>query len=166
MLKIYNMFIYLFLLMSVSVTFNAFARDNETDLNIIGNILIPPPCKINQGGNVDVKFGQVAIKSIKGTEQKKEVNYQIECGKNQNNWKMYLSVNGTKSNFDTNGLKTNINDLAVKFQLGNNIIDLGTKYAIDEKSPGKLWAILVKKENSTLPTGDFVANGTLLVEYQ
>lgn len=42
MLKIYNMFVYLFLLMSVSVTFNAFARDNETDLNIIGNILIPP----------------------------------------------------------------------------------------------------------------------------
>lgn len=166
MFRNYKLITYMTLFAALPMIFSAHAKDNETELKIMGNILIPPPCKINQGGTVEVNFDQIGVNSIKGHDQKREVNYQIECGENNNNWQMYLSVDGDKSSFDINGLKTDINDLAVKFQLDNNVLDLGKKYPINAKSPGKLWAVLVKNGAVTLTAGNFVANGNLLVEYQ
>ncbi len=166
MFRFYKFINYITIFSAFSMIFSVHAKDNETDLKIIGNILIPPPCKINQGGTVEVNFDQIGVNSVKGYDQKREVNYQIECGENTNNWQMYLSLDGTKSSFDINGLKTDIDDLAVKFQLDNNILNLGEKYPINAKSPGKLWAVLVKNGAVTLTAGNFVANGNLLVEYQ
>lgn len=162
----FRKFIYVILFSNLFLILTVSARDNEVDLKITGNILLPPPCKINQGSNVDVNFGDVLTKSIKGLEQKREINYQIECGYNNNNWDMYLSVNGIKSDFDKNGLKTNIDNLAVKFSLDHEMLELGKKYRINENTLGTLWAILIKKKNSELPSGYFFATGTLLVEYK
>lgn len=71
-----------------------------------------------------------------------------------------------KSSFDPNGLRTNINELAVKFMMGDSIIDLNKKYSVNLNNPEKIWAVLVKKENSELTPGNFTSGGTLFVEYQ
>lgn len=147
-------------------SFQGVAEDNKTKVIIKGNLLTPPPCKVNDGNLIEVNFGPVAIKTINGYEQKRELNYQITCEQNLNNWNMFLSIDGAKSSFDNNGLKTNINDLAVKFMLGNSIMDLNKKYAVDLNNPETIWAVLVKKQNSELAPGNFVSGGTLFVEYQ
>ncbi len=142
------------------------AKDNGAPIHISGNLITPPPCVINDGKDIDVPFGNVAIKKIQGKDQKREINYQFHCEDNKNNWGTYLSVGGPPSSFDLNGLNTGINNLAVKFQLGDKELDLGKKYLVDPKSPGTLWAILVKNGNAELTPGDFAAYGTLVVEYQ
>lgn len=166
MFRTYHFITYIILSAALPMIFNAQVKANEAELKIMGNILVPPPCKIHQGSVIEVNFEKVGVNTIKGTEQKREVNYQIECGENKNNWQMYLSLSGTKSDFDFNALETNIDNLAVKFQLNDNFLDLDKKYPIDDKSPGTLWAVLVKNGNAKLATGNFLANGTLLVEYQ
>ncbi|WP_336844849.1 FimD/PapC N-terminal domain-containing protein [Providencia rettgeri] len=45
-------------------------------------------------------------------------------------------------------------------------LELGKKYLINPSSPGVLWAVLVRNGNNELKTGDFIANGTMVVEYQ
>lgn len=142
------------------------AKDNETDIQIKGNLVTPPPCKIDDGKAIEVDFGNVSVKSVQGKDQKRQVNYQIQCGENKNNWAMYLMLNGSKSHFDINGLNTGINNLAIKFQLGDQELDLGKKYLINPSSPGVLWAVLTRNGNNELATGDFIANGSLIVEYQ
>ncbi|HEQ1860088.1 TPA: fimbrial protein [Providencia alcalifaciens] len=153
-------------LLFILFPFSSTARDNETDILIKGNLITPPPCHIDNGKDIEVEFGNVSIKSIQGNAQKRQVNYQIQCEENKNNWAMYLTLNGAKSAFDTNGLNTGITNLAVKFQLGDQTLDLGKKYLINPSNPGVLWAVLVRDGNKELKTGDFLANGTMLVEYQ
>lgn len=148
------------------LSFISIAKDNETDITIKGNLITPPPCRIDDGKEIEVDFGNVSIKSIQGNDQKRQVNYQIQCEENKNNWAMYLTLNGIKSTFDINGLSTGVDNLAVKFQLADKELDLGKKYLINPSSPGILWAVLIKNGNSELNTGDFIANATLLVEYQ
>lgn len=144
----------------------AVAKDYETAINMKGNLITPPPCHIDDGKEIEVEFGNVPIKSIQGNEQKRQINYQIQCEENKNNWAMYLMLTGVKSSFDINGLNTGIENLAVKFQLSDKELDLGKKYLINPSSPGVLWAVLVRNGNNELKTGDFIANATLLVEYQ
>lgn len=157
---------FLIILFLFSLSSSILAKDNETQVLIKGNLLTPPPCKINDGNMIEVPFGSVPIKSIQGYDQKREVNYQITCGENLNNWNMYLWIDGSKSNFDANGLRTNIDNLTVKFMMGNDIIELNKKYSVNLNNPEKIWAVLVKKENSVLSPGDFISGGTLFVEYQ
>lgn len=164
MMKIYKSISLVVLISLVSIF--GYAKDGETNIKIRGNLLTPPPCKVNSGELIEVDFGQVSIKSVKGLEKKEKVNYQIQCSENKNNWRMYLTIDGAKSQFDKDGLQTNIGNLAVKFQLGDLLLELGKKYPINPDSPGILWAVLVKDGNSELKTGSFWANGTLQVEYQ
>lgn len=147
-------------------SFQSVAEDNKAKVIIKGNLLTPPPCKVNDGNLIEVNFGPIATKTINGYEQKREINYQITCEQNLNNWNMFLSIDGAKSSFDNNGIKTNINDLAVKFMLGNTIMELNKKYAVNLNNPETIWAVLVKKQNSELAPGNFVSGGTLFVEYQ
>lgn len=163
-MRYYRFLITLFLFSAFSSS--SLAKDNETQVLIKGNLLTPPPCKVNDGNMIEVNFGPVAIKTIKGYDQKREINYQINCEENLNNWNMYLSIDGKKSSFDPNGLRTNINELAVKFMMGDSIIDLNKKYSVNLNNPEKIWAVLVKKENSELTPGNFTSGGTLFVEYQ
>ncbi|WBA56718.1 fimbrial protein [Providencia sp. 21OH12SH02B-Prov] len=148
------------------VSHHATAKNGEADIRIKGNLITPPPCKIDNGKEIEVDFGNVPVKSIQGKEQKRQVNYQIECGENKNNWAMYLTLNGVKSKFDINGLNTGIDNLAVKFQLADQELELGKKYLINPSSPGVLWAVLIRNGNNELATGNFIANGSLVVEYQ
>ncbi|ENU1228713.1 MULTISPECIES: fimbrial protein [Providencia] len=164
-MKIANNIIGLVLLSAI-LSFTSAAKDYETKISIKGNLITPPPCHIDDGKDIEVDFGNVSIKSIQGNDQKRQVNYQIQCGENKNNWSMYLMLDGIKSDFDINGLNTGINNLAVKFQLSDTELELGKKYLINPSSPGVLWAVLVRNGNNELKTGDFIANGTMVVEYQ
>lgn len=156
----------LFILFLFIFSFHGLAKDNEVDVLIKGNLIMAPPCKINQGEDIEVNFGSIPTKTIQGYEQKKEINYQITCEDNLNNWSLYLWIDGNKSGFDRHALKTNIDNLAVKFMKGSSIIDLAKKYTVNPNNPEKLWAVLVKQDNTELPAGSFVSNGTLYVEYQ
>ncbi|MDD9339846.1 MAG: fimbrial protein [Providencia heimbachae] len=153
-------------LLIIILPFTSVAKDYETEVKIKGNLMTPPPCRIDDGKEIEVDFGNVSVKSIQGKDQKKAINYQIQCEENKNNWAMYLMLTGVKSSFDINGLNTGIDNLAIKFQLADQELELGKKYLINPTSPGVLWAVLIKNGNSELQTGDFVANATMLVEYQ
>lgn len=157
---------FLIMLFLLSIAFPSSAKDNETKVLIKGNLLTPPPCKVNDGNMIEVNFGTVPTKTIQGYDQKREINYQISCEENLNNWSMYLWIDGNKSSFDNNGLRTNINNLAIKFMMGSEIINLNKKYAVNLANPEKIWAVLVKQTNTDLAPGDFVSGGTLYVEYQ
>ncbi|APC10164.1 MULTISPECIES: fimbrial protein [Providencia] len=153
-------------LLMVSLPFVSNAKDYETEISIKGNLITPPPCHIDDGKDIEVDFETISVKSIQGNDQKKQVNYQIQCGDNKNNWAMYLKLNGAKSAFDLNGISTGVDNLAVKFQLADQDLELGKKYLIDPSSPGVLWAVLIRNGNNEIKTGDFVANATMVVEYE
>ncbi|MEQ4676386.1 fimbrial protein [Providencia vermicola] len=153
-------------LLMLMLPFTSSAKDYETEISIKGNLITPPPCHIDDGKEIEVDFENVSVKSIQGNDQKKQVNYQIQCGENKNNWAMYLKLNGPKSAFDLNGLSTGVDNLAVKFQLAEQDLELGKKYLIDPNNPGILWAVLVRNGSNEISTGDFVANATMVVEYE
>lgn len=66
----YYPFLTMLFLFSISSS-PSLAKDNETQVLIKGNLLTPPPCKVNDGNMIEVNFGPVAIKTIKGYDQKK-----------------------------------------------------------------------------------------------
>lgn len=145
---------------------SAFAATYSGFLNvdIIGEVL-NPPCRINDGNMITIDFEDVIEKDIDKGNYVKPIEYTLVCN-TAFNLGMKMSISGTGASFNNKLLQTNFENLAVEFKANNNHLALKDKINFFYKTPPKLSVTLVKKANTSIPGGQFVANATLKVEYQ
>ncbi|NHW59699.1 fimbrial protein, partial [Escherichia coli] len=75
-------------------------------------------------------------------------------------------VTGSATGFDSNALQTNITGLGVRILYKGSLLDLGKAVNFTYPNLPELEAIPVRDQNEALVGGDFVASGTLHVDYQ
>ncbi|MCW2257495.1 type 1 fimbria pilin [Providencia alcalifaciens] len=134
-------------------------------VNISGTVIAPPPCVINDGNLIDVNFGEVMSTRIDGTAYKKEVQYTVECYKMPTNT-MKMSIQGSKANFDTQFLSTNIEGLGIAILYNNRKLPVGQTINFIYPNAPQFSVVPVRDQTQTLKGGYFESIATLLIEYQ
>ncbi|ATM74932.1 putative minor fimbrial subunit StfF [Serratia fonticola] len=142
----------------------ALAADN---MYFSGMLIEPPPCTINDGGEVDVDFGnRVGVSKVDGVNYLQPVNYRITCSPGAGIWSMTLEVVGTPADYDEAAIKSNVDDLAIRLMQNGQRFMLNKPLAIKLNAPPTLDAVPVKRPGATLKEGAFEATATLLAVYQ
>lgn len=151
-------------LVSAIVTASGMETDN---LQLRGTLIEPPPCTINDGGQVDVNFGnRVGVKKVDGVNYQQVMNYQITCDPSANTWDMTLEVTGTPAGYDTAAVTSDVADLAIQIKQNGVPFELNKPIPIRLTSPPVLSAVPVKRAGATLIEGPFEATATLRAVYQ
>lgn len=157
-------------LLLVGVCGTVLAEEVKTDMTFHGTLIAPPPCTINDGGMVEVDFGdRVGIDKVDGNNYRQKMNYQITCekqGSGDKNGTLTLSLNGGAAAFDKDSLATDKADLGIRVYRDNNPFTPNTWIDIELSHPPVLEAVLVKRAGATLSEGTFEAWATLRAEYQ
>lgn len=152
----------IFLLMALSG--QATAADN---MRFSGTLIEPPPCTINDGGKVDVDFGdRVGVSKVDGVNYQQPVNYKITCTPGAGAWNMTLTLVGTPADYDEAAVASNMDDLAVRLLQNGKRFTLNQPIPIKRSAPPTLEAVPVKRPGATLQEGAFEATATLLAVYQ
>ncbi|MDT0204236.1 fimbrial protein [Serratia marcescens] len=152
----------IFLLMALGGS--AMAVDN---MRFSGVLIEPPACTINDGGLVDVDFGnRVGISKVDGVNYQQPVNYRISCTPGAGVWNMTLAVVGTAADYDTAAVASNMDDLAVRLLQNSKRFILNQPIPINPNAKPVLEAVPVKRPGATLKEGAFEATATLLAVYQ
>ncbi|HBC5220234.1 fimbrial protein [Serratia marcescens] len=137
------------------------------NMKFYGTLVEPPACTINNGGNVDVNFGnRVGVKKVDGVNYLQPMNYQITCDPNANAWRMTLEIVGISANYDRAAVMTDVTDLAIQIKQNGVAFELNKPMAINLTNPPKLDAVPVKRPGATLKEGPFEATATLKAVYQ
>lgn len=133
-----------------------------------GTLLTPPPCRINDGNQVEVDFGErVGINKVDGVNYRQGLNYQITCDNaSGGNWALTLSLKGAASGFDKQALVTNKSDLGIRIYRDDEPFTPDSVLNITLDNAPRLEAVPVKKEGTTLSEGAFEAWATLQADYQ
>lgn len=137
------------------------------NMKFYGTLVEPPACTINNGGNVDVDFGnRVGVKKVDGVNYLQPMNYQITCDPNANAWRMTLEIAGKAATYDNAGVVTNVTDLAIQIRQNGTPFELNKPIAVNLTNPPKLEAVPVQRPGATLKEGAFEATATLKAVYQ
>lgn len=137
------------------------------NMRFFGTLVEPPACTINNGGNVDVDFGnRVGVKKVDGENYLQPMNYQITCDPNANAWRMTLEITGQAATYDKAGVVTNVTDLAIQIRQNGVPFELNKPIVINLTDPPQLEAVPVKRPGVTLKEGTFEATATLKAVYQ
>ncbi|WP_332768598.1 fimbrial protein [Pseudomonas koreensis] len=152
------------LLLSATLSAPGMAADN---MKLFGTLIEPPPCTINDGGQVEVNFGsRVGVKKVDGVHYLQVMNYQIKCDPSASARDMTLEIMGTPSDYDTAAVTSNVTDLAIQIKQNGKPFELNKPIAISLTSPPTLSAVPVKRVGATLKEGPFEATATLRAAYQ
>lgn len=152
------------LLLGATLTGNLCAAEN---MKLYGTLVEPPPCTINDGGNVDVDFGsRVGVTKVDGVNYLQLVNYQITCDPNVEATNMTLQIIGVPTDYDSAAVKANVTDLGIHILQNGQPFELNKPIPIKFVSQPKLEAVPVKRPGATLKEGPFEATATLLAAYQ
>lgn len=137
------------------------------NMKFFGTLVEPPACTINNGGNVDVDFGnRVGVKKVDGVNYLQPMNYQITCDPNANAWAMTLEIVGTPADYDRAAVVTGVTDLAIQIKQNGVAFELNKPIPISLTNPPQLEAVPVKRPGATLKEGPFEATATLKAVYQ
>ncbi|CAI1034891.1 fimbrial protein [Serratia liquefaciens] len=137
------------------------------NMTFFGTLVEPPACTINNGGNVDVDFGnRVGVKKVDGVNYLQPMNYQITCDLNANAWAMTLEIVGTPADYDRAAVVTGVTDLAIQIKQNGVAFELNKPMPISLTNPPLLEAVPVKRPGATLKAGPFEATATLKAVYQ
>lgn len=139
----------------------------QVEMYLRGTLRMPPPCKINDGGIVEVNFGQrVGVKKVDGVNYRQEVNYRITCESTEAlPWEMIMTLKGTATSFDLAALKTNNENLGIRIYRDDTPFTINSSFKIDPSNPPRLDAVPVGKPGETLSEGAFTTTALLQVEY-
>ncbi|MBU4630958.1 fimbrial protein (plasmid) [Pseudomonas sp. BF61] len=139
------------------------AADN---MKLFGTLIEPPPCTVNDGGQVDVNFGnRVGVKKVDGVNYQQVMNYQITCDPTANAWDMTLEIIGTPADYDTAAVTSDVTDLAIQIKQNGVPFELNKPIPIRLTNPPILSAVPVKRAGATLLEGPFEATATLRAVY-
>ncbi|CAI1189881.1 putative minor fimbrial subunit StfF [Serratia marcescens] len=137
------------------------------NMAFFGTLVEPPACTINNGGLVDVDFGnRVGIKKVDGVNYLQPMNYQINCDPNAQAWAMTLEIVGVSADYDRAAVVTGVKDLAIQIKQNGVPFELNKPIPIQLTNPPHLEAVPVKRQRATLKEGPFEATATLKAVYQ
>lgn len=129
--------------------------------------VITPPCTINNNDkSITVDFGDaVSTTRIDGHYKRIPVEYDIDC-KSARAPDLKMTLSGEGAGFDKKVLSTNHTDLGIALYHEDTPLELNSSINFNLTNKPKLEAVLVKRENSVLDGGGFVASATMSIEYQ
>jgi len=137
------------------------------DVNFKGTLIDPPACTINNGGMIDVNFGErVGIKKVNGVNYRQRLNYQLYCAPTPHKWDLVLTLKGNAAVFDELAIQTDQQYLGIRLYINDNAFKPESKVIIDPANPPILEAVPVAKLGMPLTEGAFLASATLLANYQ
>ena len=140
------------------------AADN---MKFFGTLIEPPPCTINDDGQVDVNFGsRVGVQKVDGVNYLQVMKYQIKCDPSASAGDMTLEIMGAPADYDAAAVTSNVTDLAIQIKQNGVPFELNKPIPIQLTSPPKLSAVPVKRVGATLTEGPFEATATLRAVYQ
>ncbi|TNV10780.1 pilus assembly protein [Buttiauxella sp. B2] len=156
------------------VSFFAFSADNTSDISLHGTLIEPPPCYINGGEAIAVRFGDhVGINKVDGLNYKQTIDYGVVCDDDfaDPSWVLGLTVKGTSTSFDEAAVQMQIDgstqqDLGAKILLGGKDFPLNKRVEINQGSLPVMESVPVKAPGATLPDGYFHATATLMADYE
>lgn len=140
------------------------------NLQFTGTLLARPTCTVSdKGGRIDVRFGNLAISRIDGTQYRKAIPYQINCpgAGGGTSWRMRLTLKGSHTVFEPKALQSSVPDLGIKVLLGGTeLVPETPRYIqITPTAVPLLEAVPIKQLGSDLPSIDFTASALLLAEF-
>ncbi len=154
----------LLLLVSATLSVPGMAADN---MKFSGTLIEPPPCTINNDGQVDVDFGsRVGVKKVDGVNYLQVMNYRIKCDPSVSARDMTLEIIGTPADYDAAAVSSNVTDLAIQIKQNGVPFELNKPIPISLTTPPILSAVPVKRIGATLVEGPFEATATLRAVYQ
>lgn len=152
------------LMIGIGLSGQAASAEN---MSFSGTLIEPPPCTINDGGEVGVDFGsRVGVNKVNGANYLQPVNYQITCETGSTPGNMTLEVVGNPPDYDAAAIGSDVTDLAIRLLQNGQPFTLNKPIAIKLNAPPKLEAVPVKRPGATLTEGAFEATATLLAVYQ
>ncbi|ELY5814259.1 fimbrial protein [Cronobacter turicensis] len=145
----------------------AMADDNTAQITVTVTIN-SAPCVINNNQNIDVNFGESVVTTdvMAGTIQK-AINYTLDCSNADTAKLLKMHISGTGADFNSSYLQTTIPELAVKLKADGVDFPLNTNLdMVSADAKPQLFAELVSKPGTHLPTGGFTAGATMSVDYE
>lgn len=139
-----------------------------TPIQITGNVLPAPVCKINNNqASPQVEFGSdIRTDLIDGVSYRaKTVPVTVVCDRKPGGG-IQFSLTGTASSFDKTALQTTVTGLGVKIYNGDTAMDINSWADISYDEPLNLTAVPVKQTGVNLQGGEFSATGTLVVRLE
>lgn len=129
---------------------------------------ITPPCKINNGQDIIVNFGDSVVTTrIDGRYKRMPIEYTVDCkSATSPDLKMTISGNGAGTGFEKNVLATDNADLGVALYNASEPFIINSSVNFNLANTLKLEAALVKQKDSVLKGGKFSASATMSIEYQ
>lgn len=132
-----------------------------------GTLIAPPPCKINDGDQVDIDFGErVGVNKVDGANYLKTIDYHITCEPSAIALDLTLTLMGPKALYEEGVIQSSLAGLGIKVLQNGHAFVLDKPLFIDPKNPPKLEAVPVKAPGATLTADAFVATAVLLAQYQ
>ncbi|MCU9948899.1 fimbrial protein [Pseudomonas sp. PDM13] len=139
----------------------------EENMKFRGTLVEAPSCVVNQGGMIDVDFGeQLGVKDIDGVHYRKLIDYQLECQASARDRSVVLSIHGASSDFDRAAVQTSLPDLGIRLLHDGQPLALDSELPIDPAHPPALEAVPVQRPGAELAEGAFDATATLQADYQ
>ncbi|EPF7467185.1 fimbrial protein [Serratia marcescens] len=137
----------------------------DVAINLHGGLIAPPPCVINDGGKIDVDFGErVGVNKVDGQNYREKINYNVTCQPNVHSWLMTLTLQGNTA-FDKTAIQTNNVSLGIKIYQNGLSFDVNSRIKIIPDALPVLEAVPIKKPGVELLAGEFIAVASLRAEY-
>ena len=155
------------LLCASSLVSHSVPAAKEVAMHLKGTLRAPPPCRINDGGVIEVAFGQrVGINKVDGANYRQAVNYRIQCDSpGARPWELTLTFKGSAASFDSAALQTDNANLGIRLYHDDQSFAPNSSIKIDPANPPRLEAVPVAKAGAPLTEGAFAATATLQADY-
>ncbi|MFV8979236.1 fimbrial protein [Serratia fonticola] len=137
----------------------------ENNVSFTGTLVEPPPCHINDKGNMNVHFDKVGVNKINGVNYQQSIDYILTC-EDTPGWKMALKLTGEAAVFSDGTIQSNVAGLGIKVTINEQPMELNESFVISAANLPRLKAVPVKDIGAVLNEGPFTASATLLAQYQ
>lgn len=138
----------------------------NTTVNFSVTVIDPPPCKINNGNDVSVDFGnEVLITRVNGENYKQQVPYNLTCEPQPSSNALKMQFTGQAAGFDS-ALATSNSNLGIKLLQGDVVLPINSWLNFTWPAAPEIKAVLVKRPGATLSPGAFTGVATMTVLYQ
>lgn len=145
---------------------DATTGNRTTAVQFRGHLIVPPPCLLNGGEDIEVPFDRVSISRIDGKNFMKEIVYTQSCI-SPAPWTLSMTItSSTVASFSPGTLQTNIGGLGIKIYIDGKPLEFEKKYTVTAGSPPKLDAVPINQTGVTLAEGKFTAAATMMLKYE
>ncbi|XXD09665.1 fimbrial protein [Klebsiella sp. R445] len=136
------------------------------DVTFIGTLVVPPPCVINSGNDIAVKFANdMLVGQINGVNYEKSIPYTLNCT-GATHATLRLQFQGGGAGFNASVLGTSKTGLGLELRSGGAKLPVNTWLKFNDPARPVLTVVPVRETGGSLTGGAFTAASTLVVDYQ